>query len=115
MKTPYGQECRYYYQDFHRGKALQECRLILANAKSGPWRPELCKTCPVPDILRANACPNLVLEGQVASRWFGLSHQVEVYAVCKLGMTEVTEPQVGCGECHKHRPGAAIFDAASHE
>ncbi len=111
MKTPYGQECHYYYQDFHRGKSQQECRLILANAKSAPWRPELCKTCPVPGILRANACSNMVLEGQVSNRWFGLQRQITVYAVCKLEMVEVAEPHVGCGKCHEHRPGAVILES----
>lgn len=109
MKTPYGHECRYYYQDFHRGKSLQECRLV-GNSATEPWRPELCRTCPVPGILWANACPNMVLEGRVVRRWLGLTRRVEVYAVCTLTATPVTEPHVGCGECHQHRPGAAMFD-----
>ncbi len=113
MKTPYGHECRYYYQDFHRGRSLQECRLLQANPNTEPWRPDLCKTCPVPGILRANACPNMVLEGRVARQWFGLKRRVEVYAVCILSAVQVTEPHVGCGECHKHRPGAAIFDRSA--
>jgi hypothetical protein len=24
-------------------------------------------------------------------------------------MSEVADPMVGCGECHRHRPGAAIL------
>ncbi|MBN1888049.1 MAG: hypothetical protein JW850_08655 [Thermoflexales bacterium] len=106
MHTPYGQDCRYYYQDFYRGRSTQECRLL---ARSEGWRPDLCKTCPVPGILQANACPNMILEGHVTKRCFGWLKRVTVYAVCTLRAVEVAEPHVGCGECHKHRPGGVIF------
>jgi hypothetical protein len=109
MQTPYGQDCRYYYQDFYRGRSTQECRLL---ARTEAWRPGLCKTCLVPGILQSNACPNMVLEGRMAKRWFGLLKRVEVYAVCTLRSVEVAEPHVGCGECHTHRPGGAIFGGA---
>jgi hypothetical protein len=36
---------------------------------------------------------------------------VEVFAVCTLSAAEVKVPRVGCGQCHQHRPGAAIFNA----
>jgi len=109
MITPAGVECRYYYSDYYRGRERQECRLLTQNSRSESWRPELCKTCPVPGILRANACPNLVLEGRVEKRLLGLRRQVVVEAVCSKYLAEVSEPHVGCGHCHKERPGAAIF------
>jgi len=102
MRTPAGKECKFYYEDFHRGRSKQECRLIQRNPASEPWRPSLCNTCPVPAILRANACPNMVLEARVGRRW-GLLRQVKVQAFCLLVMEEVAEPMVGCGRCHEGR------------
>lgn len=109
MITPAGVECRYYYADYYRGWERQECRLIAQNRKSELWQPTLCKTCPVPGILRANACPNLVLEGRVERRLLGLARRVVVEAACSRYLVEVPEPQVGCGHCHEERPGAAVF------
>ena len=110
MRTPAGQECRYYYADYFRGKEREECRLIDQNPASEPWRPELCKSCPVPGILRANACPNMVLEGLVKKGFLGLSRKVEVSAVCSKYLVPVPEPKVGCGHCHEARSGPSLFD-----
>ena len=110
MKTPYGQECRFYFEDYFRGRSKQACRLIERNPASERWEPGLCRNCPVPVILRDNACPNMVLEGKVARGFLGLTRRVQVFAVCALSAAEVQEPRVGCGRCHEHRPGAAIFD-----
>ena len=111
VKTPYGQECRFYYQDFYRGRSTRECRLIGRNPNSGRWEATLCRDCPVPGIVRDNACPNMALEARVVKGFLGLTRRVEVYAVCTLTLTEVQEPRVGCGQCHLHRPGAAILHA----
>lgn len=100
MRTPAGTECPYYYEDFHRGRSVQECRLIERNPDSEPWEPQLCSHCPVPGILRVNACPNMVLEAEVVRRWLGLVRRVEVYAVCTEYQVEVEDPYVGCGHCH---------------
>jgi hypothetical protein len=102
MRTPAGTECRYYSEDFNRGRATQECRLIQANPDSAPWRPGLCKTCPVPDILRANACPHMQLEAWVGRRWLVL-RQVRVRAFCTRTNQVVADPMVGCGHCHEER------------
>jgi len=110
MITPAGTECRYYYADYYRGRNSQECRLIGQNPRSERWTPELCKSCPVPAILRANACPNLVLEGRVERRLLGLSRRVAVSAVCSKHVVSVAVPQIGCGHCHEERPGAAVFE-----
>jgi hypothetical protein len=109
MITPAGTECRYYYADYFRGREREECRLIDQNPKSEAWRPELCKNCPVPGILRANACPNLVMEGRVEKGFLGLSRKVAVSAVCSKYLVEVDKPQVGCGHCHEERAGAELF------
>jgi hypothetical protein len=102
MRTPAGTECKFYYEDFHRGRSTQECRLIGRNPASEPWRPGLCQACPVPAILQANACPNMVLEARVGRRW-GVLRQVKVRAFCLLAMEEVPDPMVGCGRCHDGR------------
>jgi len=110
MITPAGKECRYYYEDYFRGRERQECRLIAQNRASEPWRPELCKTCPVPGILRANACQNMVMEARVAKTMLGLRRKVAVEAVCTKYLESGFDPHVGCGHCHKERAGAAVFE-----
>jgi hypothetical protein len=102
MRTPAGVECKFYYEDYHRGRETQVCRLIEQNPRSALWRPRLCHTCPIPGILRANGCPNMVLEAWVGRRWLILP-QVRVYAYCTLAQEEVAEPEVGCGRCHEGR------------
>jgi hypothetical protein len=103
MKTPYGKECKYFYGDYYRGRNLQECRLIQMNPTSEPWKPALCQNCPVPDILLANACPNLALHARVGRTLFGLVQQVQVQAACREDRVDVKNPKVGCGHCHEFR------------
>ena len=64
----------------------------------------MCEQCPVPGIVQANACPHLVLEGRVNSRFFGLSKQVEISAMCTRSLENVEEPHIGCGRCHLDMP-----------
>ena len=101
MRTPAGKDCSFYYEDYFRGKQQRECRLIERNPDGGKWHPNLCKTCPVPGIQLANGCPHLVLEGKVASSFFGLRERVKVFAACTKTAREVKEPHIGCGECHE--------------
>ena len=109
MRTPAGKECKFYYQDYHRGKETQECRLIDRNPQSGSWKPSHCGNCPVPGILLANACPNMVMEAHIARGFLGLTERVEVYAICSQQMCEVKEPRIGCGSCHQlNAPSSAI-------
>ena len=101
MKTPAGFECPYFYGNYFRGRKDEECRLIGNEVPpSQRWTPDLCKTCPVPAIVRANACPNLVLHGEVQGQFLGLRRRVKVSAYCKYSNLNVTEPEVGCGHCH---------------
>jgi len=103
MRTPAGVECRYYYADFHRGRDRQECRLIGQSRDSEPWTPDFCAKCPVPGILRANGCPDMLLEARVVKR-LGLIRRLEVRAYCTYKVCDVPEPMIGCGECHRDRP-----------
>jgi hypothetical protein len=57
----------------------------------------------VPDILRANNCPNMVLDARVTRRLLGLAQRVEVSGWCKEHFLDVPHPAVGCGHCHEHR------------
>ncbi|MGD1991862.1 MAG: hypothetical protein PVI59_01595 [Anaerolineae bacterium] len=98
MRTPAGRECRYYYEDFNRGRSLQECRLLSRSSDSLPWEPKVCGICPVPGILQANSCPHMRLHARLARRW--LRRRVEVDAVCADRQVEVADPYVGCGQCH---------------
>jgi len=109
MITPVGRECRYYYADYFRGRETQECRLIGRNRQPEAWTPALCKNCPVPGILLANACPNLVLEGRAVRILFGLRRKVRVLAVCSKHLVEVEHPHAGCGHCHEESTGADLL------
>jgi hypothetical protein len=100
MRTPAGFECKYFYGNYFRGRKDEECRLI--GIQTGPqrWTPDLCAKCPVPEILRANACPNMELSALVRREWLGLVRKVEVTAYCEKSQQTVAEPQIGCGQCN---------------
>ncbi|NLN70206.1 MAG: hypothetical protein GX142_05415 [Chloroflexi bacterium] len=99
MKIPtIGKECPYFYGDYFRGKHHEECRLV--GRSTPPWELKYCKTCPVPDITHANACPHMILTGEIKSNLFGLMKRVEVSAYCTKSHQDVENPYVGCGECH---------------
>lgn len=105
MKTPAGEECRFYYEDFHRGRSEQECRLIQNNPHSAEWQVHDCRNCPVPGILRANSSPDLVLQGTIKKGFMGFNRRVIVQAFCSRHAIDVPEPHVGCPQCAKERPG----------
>lgn len=99
MKTPAGFECPYFYGDYFRGRNAEECRLLKANGQY--WTRELCRTCPVPDISRANACEFLKLTPAVVRPVSALfQRRVQISAYCEKTKRYVTEPHIGCGECH---------------
>lgn len=100
MRTPAGFECKFFYGNYYRGRHEEECRLLDTPSSTTSWTPDLCKTCPVPAILRANACSNLVLHGEVARKFFGLRKQVQISAYCEKSQTNLSEPEIGCGQCH---------------
>lgn len=99
MKTPAGRECPHFYGDYFRGRNVEECRLLQAQGQA--WSPDLCKTCPVPDIARANSCQYMKLKPVVVRPFTALfQRRVQVGAYCEKSRRNVAEPQVGCGECH---------------
>jgi hypothetical protein len=103
MRTPAGKECKYYYEDYFRGRSVQTCRLIENNPDSPPWKPGLCQNCPVPQILLSNACPNMKLQGRVEKRFLGFVEGVHVEGWCSATFKEVTQFEVGCGHCMEYR------------
>ena len=109
MKTPAGTECKFYYGDFHRGRNVEVCRLIESNPDSPPWQPNLCATCPVPEILQANASETLKLNGKIVKKFFGFKQQVEVEGWCSECFSEVPDPRRGCPNCGQTH-GPSIFD-----
>jgi hypothetical protein len=107
MRTPAGFECRYFYGDYFRGRNVEECQLLQRAGQQ--WSPDLCKTCPVPGITRANACEYLQLRAQVG-RPVGAAFQkrVQISAYCEKTARSVKEPQIGCGDCHPLPPSFSV-------
>lgn len=110
MKTPAGKECKFYYGDFFRGRNVESCRLIERNPDSLPWKPSLCHTCPVPEILRDNQSKTLKLDGKVVSKFLGLKQQVVVTGWCSECFQEVADPRVGCPNCNPQSNRPSILD-----
>jgi hypothetical protein len=103
MKTPIGKECKYFYGDYYRGRHIEECNLLKASNQT--WSADLCRTCPVPGILQANACEFLQLRGVVnRPLTSGFQRRVQVTAYCEKIHKDVNEPHIGCGECHPLPP-----------
>lgn len=113
MKTPSGKECRHYYQDFHRGRSIQECRLAKSNPTSERWQPNDCNRCPVPDILRANADPDMVLTLTIKKRFLGFRRELEVTAKNALDGTSIENPYIG--KVDSGNIGLEIFRKALEE
>jgi len=99
MRTPYGQECRFFFGDYFRGRNFEECRLITDSNSKLNWSTKICKSCPVPDILLANACQHMQLSG-VIKKDFGFIKRMNVSAYCEKSKSKVKEPHIGCGQCH---------------
>ena len=112
MRTPAGKECKFYHEDFHRGRNIQECRLAKGNPESMPWKPVDCSHCPIPDMLAANASPYLELKLTIKPRLLGLGRMLVVDAVCLRHHIPIEDPYVGCPKCNEDRPGLDIFRQA---
>lgn len=104
MRTPAGSECKFFYGNYFRGRKQEECRLIGNAPPPHHWTPDICAKCPIPGILRANACENIEYKAQVQRSLFGLIKRVEVTAYCSKSQQFVPEPHIGCGQCHPLPP-----------
>lgn len=112
MRTPAGKECRHYHEDFHRGRNIQECRLIKANLESPHWHVSDCAKCPVPDILNANSSRYLELKLMVKTGFLGFARRLEVEASCLKHRIPIQDAFIGCPQCNEERPGLDIFRKA---
>lgn len=74
--------------------------MLAAGSPPQRWTPDLCFTCPVPDLLQANSCAHMVLESRVERPFPFIKRQVRVFAYCNKTHRDVPEPHIGCGECH---------------
>ena len=98
MQTPAGKECSYFYGDYHRGKNIEECRLL--KDQDIEWEAYLCNKCPVPDIFQANACENMKFTVELRSPFVLMKPRVEVSTYCVKCECNVEQPKIGCGQCH---------------
>jgi hypothetical protein len=96
MRTPAGKECPHYYEDFNRGRHVQECRLVMDNPESLGWRPQDCAKCPVPDIVLANASPQMKLTLTIRAALLGFVRRMDVDAWCTKHDMTIANPYVGC-------------------
>jgi hypothetical protein len=112
VKTPAGKECRYYYEDFHRGRNVQECRLVNENPDSQPWHPSDCAKCPIPDILLANADPDMKLTLTIRAGFLGFFRRLEVTASSIKDGSIIDDPYVGR---IKDSPALDLFRKALEE
>lgn len=109
MITPAGKECPHYYEDFNRGRDIQECRLVKGNTESMHWRPKDCARCPVPDIVRANASPQMRLSLTIRPVLFGFVRRMDVDAWCERHDIPIEDPYVGCPLDAQENPALKLF------
>ncbi len=89
-------DCRYYHEDYHRGRDVKECRLPKGR-NSAPWNPNVCNSCPVPDILRTANSLHLALEGTIKHRLL-LGDRMEVFAICIRHRRQLDNARL-CPDC----------------
>ncbi len=100
MRTPTGKECGYFYGDYYRGRSRQECRLLGDAEPAISWSPDLCGTCPVPEIQMANACEYMGLQPRLERSFPFGKRRVSVRTFCSKTQRHDFDPHIGCGECH---------------
>jgi hypothetical protein len=100
MRTPAGTECKFFFGDYYRGRNREVCRLIGDTPPPRHWSPELCQTCPVPGIFRANACEHMRLSGKVTPGFVITKRRVHIKAFCNKSNQVVDKPHIGCDICH---------------
>ena len=100
MLTPAGKECRYFYGDYFRGRNNEECRLLGDASPPLTWKADYCTTCPVPNILLANACSYMELRPRLGRSFPFMKQKVDVSTYCNKTQRKGFDPHIGCGECH---------------
>jgi hypothetical protein len=106
MKTPAGTECKYFYGDYYRGRDHEECRLV-----GSAWTRNLCRSCPVPSIGRANSCEFMNLKAEISHPITSVfKGRVKVTTFCEKTQRSDFDPHIGCGECHPIPP---VYEAGN--
>jgi hypothetical protein len=95
-----------------RGRSVQECRLVKGNARSMHWRPTDCARCPVPDIVRANASPDMELTLTIKGEWLGFVRRLHVAARCLRHDIPIENPFLGCPRDVEDNEGLRLFKDA---
>ncbi|MHB1136777.1 MAG: hypothetical protein ACYCXR_04360 [Coriobacteriia bacterium] len=98
VRTPAGAECALYYEDFARGRAVQECRAVLEPG-SAAWKPADCAACLVPAILAANGSPYREVRLRIGGKWRG-RRRVQATVFCTLHGGPLADPLTGCPACN---------------
>jgi hypothetical protein len=101
MRAPSGVECAHYYEDFHRGREIQECR-VERSERSDRWRADDCAACPVPGILLRNDSPHLRLVLTSKTSRVPLLRRrprIGVEAWCSRHAVPLEDAIRGCPEC----------------
>ena len=88
--------CRYFYNDYHRGNETTECRLPKSR-DSLRWERSVCDSCPAPSLLRETNTPHLALEGAIRKR-FPFGPRMEIFAICTKHMVQLKEAGY-CPQC----------------
>jgi hypothetical protein len=109
MRTPAGKECPHYYADYHRGRQIEECRLVKANPQSVSWQPKDCSRCPVPDIVLANASDTMLLKLTIRPALLGTVRRMKIDAWCDKHAIPIENPYVGCPRCAEENPALQVF------
>ena len=102
MKTAFGSECSYYYEDFHRGREMRECRLLRTTREN--WSYRLCEHCPVPRWQQSNSCAHMAFSGHATRGFLGIGRRMVISVWCDQAAAKVDEPEIGCGKCHLDNP-----------
>ena len=98
MRTPAGAQCDLYYEDFARGRSVQECRASLEPG-SAAWKPSDCAVCPVPAILAASGSPHREVRIHITGTWRG-RRRVRATVSCTIHGRPLADPLTGCPACN---------------
>lgn len=93
IKSP--PNCRFYFEDYHRGREVSECRLPKSR-DSLQWERSICDACPVPELLRETNCAYLALEGTIRKKVFG--QRIEIFSVCTKHLIQLPDGKT-CNQC----------------
>lgn len=88
--------CRFFYEDYYRGRETTECRLPKSR-DSLRWERKICDSCPVPQILRETNTAHLAVEGTIRKR-FPFGERMEVFAICTKHMDQLQDDRT-CPKC----------------